>query len=247
MKNITINLILIITLVIIILLFFKQCNQTNLYKAKDKQNTEALKGLQAVKLKNGQLVKERALFVKSLNELEETNKDLYNQVKLLNKEGGKVKIIYKTRIEYESPKVEIPNSVVNLEDNWKGLVFNHKTENSHISGKSIFKLEQNDNMIKIIPGKTIIDTNMMSLNLTYGVRTVNGVDKVFAISSNPNVKITDIEGFEITGKNKDITNKGYSRINLGFNLGVGALYTPDKVFFGPTLSVGVNYNLIKKK
>jgi len=240
-------LIMAATIAILFLFSLKQCNTVQLMKHADLQNKEALKGVTELKLKNGQLVKERALFITNAEALKETNFELAKQVEELKKNGRKIITITKTIVEYTSPELNMDNKIEDTKDGWKGLRFRHITDSTYISGISKFKVVNKDNRIDIIPGITKIDTNSMKLNIIYGTEKVNGIDKVFVTSTNPNIKIIDIEGYTISPGPGSSTNNGYKRVNLGAHVGLGGVYNNGNLILGPVVSVGLNLNFLKKK
>ena len=233
------KIIIILTLVLLFFIGYSVhlSNKNKNLELKNKQNIEALVGMETLQLKNGQLIAERAAFVMKKDELEKQSAFLAEQLKLLEKKKNKVKVIVKTEIEYVSPVIDINNNLVKINDTTYHLTFNEKTDTAHLSGYSEFSIKTDTNSYSIMPGRTIIDTNTFRLDLIYGIKEKNGIQRVFATSTNPNIRFNDMEGY-ILERPK---NEGKDRFNFGIQTGIG--YLPIQRTFGPYIGVGVQYNI----
>lgn len=225
--NNLIKIFVIITLII--------CIFNNVYSIKkdetQKQNIIALQdSIKIYKDKNGIGFK-KAILRLSKSDLKKYNINLYND--LIN-ESGEVKIITKYKLEYrDTGKIYIINKLEKLTDTNYSLNFNYKDSIKQINGKSYFSLKDSI----ILPDKTIIDNFSLKLNLITGIKTENGIDKIFIKTKNENVYITNIEGVDISNYYKK------KKFSINTSVGYGFIFS-DKLYKGPCVFVGIGYNIL---
>lgn len=138
-------------------------------------------------------------------ELEKYNKSLYAE---LSKVKGDILNAIKTTAEAKVPNMSLGNKleVLDKDSGHYGLRWSSNYADSgfsqKISGSSRFYVNLEEKLkqwtINVRPDSTLLDTNLTTLKVTYGTRSLkrDGVAgfEVFAISRSPIVKITDMQG-----------------------------------------------------
>ena len=85
-------------MVILIILFLRQCGQIEYERKKNYQNQQALTDtLTKVRQENGDLIVQKSTFIASAEELKELNSELSEEVELLQKQKSKPKVVIKTK------------------------------------------------------------------------------------------------------------------------------------------------------
>lgn len=137
--------------------------------------------------------------VQKLNELEQYNKDLYNELK---KVKGDVIAAINTKVQGDLGGIKTSNELIVL-DSTKfhyGLKFkSHYKDDGfqqNLVGTSRFYLLPNETTKRwtIQPEITIFDTNFTEIKITYGFKDLNDKYQVFAISKSPKIQLTDLTG-----------------------------------------------------
>jgi hypothetical protein len=169
-------------------------------QAQNEQNVHAITDSIVVefnkKLKAWEFSKDNYV-VQKLSDLEQYNKDLANQLK---KVKGDVLAAIKTQVEADLGNVTASNKLTMLDANYYGLRFNTKYNDlgldQELSGMSKFYVyPDNENRTWYIkPDSTVIDTNKVSIRVTYGFKEFDNKYQVFALSQSPKVALTDLTG-----------------------------------------------------
>jgi hypothetical protein len=231
------------------MLYFKGCSDNNTLKQQidterkiTVQNQRALTDqIRLVINKAGENTAVTSAFVTKMSDLEKLNKELHNELK---KEIGVVKGLIRTGVVVHNKPVEIDNELISYDDGF-GLSFKHTTGPdslgySHIEGISKFKLVDN----KILPGKTLINKNIIKVPLVLGFKEHNDNFEVFARSINPDVEIDELQGVLLIPKKHDITMPPVKNKKIGIGpqvgFGVGPGFRP-----GIYMGIGVQYSIIK--
>ena len=225
---------------------------------KAEQNQKALTdSLSIVKQKNGDLIYQKSTLVASSEELEALNKELYDEVKLLEEQKSKPKVVIKTKIVYvDRGKTE--NTVSKIGKNKYSLKFNYIDSDSimGIKGRSEFKAfpvyKDSDSasfVLDIKPGETIFDTIQVRLGLTLGVKEdKDGTDRVFA-KPDPNtdkIRIENIDAVQVEEFYKNKYKSKQKRFGAGPYIGVGlGTGNNGQIVIRPQIGVGVQWNLFK--
>lgn len=164
-----------------------------------------------------------SFLIRSLDELEKYNKTLADKLSKLEK--GIISAI-DSKVVVDVGKVEIDNELETFDDENYGLKwkydYNDDGFSQYLSGVSKFKLINN----KIYPNITVIDTNYLTLNVTYGFTEVDDKYKVWAVSMSPKVKINELNGAYFIDKHNIVNNN----------------FKKDKWVIGPNIGYGVNFN-----
>ena len=206
------------------------------------QNVKALQDSIVILKKN---IYTKTSFVTELQELKELNKHLYDSIIKIQKQlkGNIINYIsYKQEINYDSIKLILKQNNINkLNDSI--YVFNSKfdtvagdlSNGFKLSGKTFNKFNIKNNSFY---GNIQIDT--LSIFSSFKVGTyydkATKLQKVFIQPTNPNIKITGIEGVNL----KPTYNKKFS---IGIGIGTGFGYT-NKIVYTPFVGIYVGYNLI---
>jgi len=183
---------------------------------------------------------QRDMYLTTLNELSKYDSIFANKLK---KVKGDIISAIDSKINFENKPVEIDNKLEKYNNNNYGLRWNYNYKdigfNQHISGVSMFKLNNN----KIFAGITKIDTNQISLKITYGFREYNDRYKVWAISQSPLINISELSGAYFINKPLPYTEKTHylHRWTIGPYFGAGINF--DHRLQNPRLGFGFGFGI----
>lgn len=219
----------------------------------DKQNLNALKDSITVhfnkKLEAYEYNKDNFVLNK-LSDLEQYNKELSKELK---KVKGDVLAAIQTEVQGDLGGIATSNDLVVLDKptNYYGLKFTSNYQDSSfkqkIAGTSKFYVIPNPETREwnIRPDVTVLDTNLTSLNITYGFKELKDQYQVFAISKSDKIKITDLTGGYFIDKQiqKPIMPKKWGiGPYVGIGLNVDNKWNPT---FGYSFGVGLHYNIFQ--
>ena len=234
-------------LVIMIVLLLQQCNTARALAKKNKQNVDALsQSMETIKNKDGELSYQKSLVVSSAKELSELNEQYSELADELKKEKGKVKVITKTEIKYQSDTVELQNELDSCEAGKYCLGWGVTDSFRTLEGVTSFGILRDSLTLKITPGITTITKDEIILDLITGIKTVDGIDKIFVTPKNPNVVVGNITGAIIENKGGGLINTlKKKRYHVGIHAGYGIIYdSPNNTMrLGPSATIGVTYSL----
>ncbi|MCK9446044.1 hypothetical protein M0Q50_04040 [bacterium] len=241
----------VIVLICFLLLIFnlKTCssnrelkNQLKNEKYRQEQNFKAFNDtIEVYKNKNGQISYKQVIGNMSLDELEKYNPDLY---KLIKAEGGKVKTIIKTIIEYRDTG-STKNILVKLDKDRYGLNFYYTSPDSVlvINGKSYFYVIADSNKLIIKEDITKFDEVKIKFSIVTGIKKENGYDKIFITPSTDKITITETRGTDVTDyiKNNQKKNKFSVNVSGGYGIIFGK---GNQLYHGPGIQLGIGYNIL---
>lgn len=202
-------------------------------------NIESLQdSVREYRTENGKLGFEKLSLQINLDQLKKLNKDLYDE---LEEERGNIKTVIQTEYVVVAETVWVDNKVDVLDGLYK-LTFLSENRNDggyrKLGGYSTFRWDKESNMP--YDSKTIITDDVLSMNLSTGIREEDGKLTIFVKTDYPNVRFSNIEGAVLDENfiNPKETGKNFG---LGFHFGYGM----SDVGLTPYLGVGVNYNIIQ--
>ena len=253
----------IIIMIVLATLYFQTCSTLKLeredreYQQKqDAQNLEALKDSINVifnkKLDAWEFSKENYV-VKKLSELEKYNKDLADELK---KVKGDVIAAIKTQVQGDLGGIQATTKldIIDANTNYYGLKFKSEYKDEgfeqKITGTSKFHVIPDEVTKKwtIEPDLiTVLDTNLISINMTYGFKDLKDKYQVFATTKSNKVKVTGLEGGIFLDKLPPLPKEKPKKWGIGPYVGYGIntasdLSTPR---FGWNLGVAVHYDIIQ--
>ena len=242
MKLPNLNQILIVSLVIITLLFLRQCNQTQSLKDEARisaQNALALTdSVRTITNKWGEEIHLKNVLVASEKELKDLNRELYEDVKKLE---GKVKIAQSATAVIKTEPIYLINTVTKYPDGVNRLTWSFDTtynENNSklIKGYTQFKI---DTIGNILDRGTVITNDEMRIKLMTGLTELDGSYQIFVKTDYPGIKFDNIEGAILDKKifNKASTNE--SSWVFGPYIGAGFGFNPRTMTVGPNVSIGL--------
>lgn len=244
-KNISLNTILLLGIVVLLFLFLQQCNRSSKLKDElfiDGQNLRALNDtISTYKTKNGEVVYDKSILIADKKQLKELNKDLYDEINNLN---NNPKVIIKEKIVIDHDTIKVPTEVIKYSNDYYGFKWNHDTTYCEgnfqiLNGETKFKLDKNG----FSDINTLITKNSMGLTLKTGINKVDGIYKIFVESEHPDFKIIKIDGAIL---DKDMVLSDESSWVVGPNLGYGLQVQSNGVLsHGVTIGMGVTYNFNK--
>lgn len=135
--------------------------------------------------------------VNKLNDLEQYNKNLYNELK---KVKGDIIAAINTNVQGDLGGIKADNKLVVIDStkHHYGLKFtsNYSDEGfqQRLVGTSKFYMIPNGKIWNIQPDVTLFDTNFTEIKITYGFKELDNKYQVFAISKSPKIILTDLTG-----------------------------------------------------
>jgi len=181
---------------------------------------------------------EKKLYLTTLEELQKFDSSLTNKI---NSIKGDIINVIDTKIKMNNNDILIDNELKDYGDSSYGLKwdFPYKDRDfeQYLSGVSKFRLIDNN----IIAGKTFLDSNYLSLNITYGFKELDNKYKVWALCSSPKINITELNGAYFIDKPPPYTPQTFYRKRwiMGPYIGYGVNF--DNKFQDPRL--GMNFGL----
>ena len=195
--------------IIIVLSFFLFQTCSNLKKAKEDvayqekqnaQNMSALKDSIKVefnkKLKAYEFSKDNYV-VQKLSDLQKYNQSLYDEIKKIK---GDVIAAINTKVQGDLGGIKADNKLVIIDSTKRffGLKFRSLYADSgfqqKLVGTSRFYIIPNGKIWHIQPDITLFDTNLTSIEITYGFKELKDKYQVFALSTSPKIQLTDLTG-----------------------------------------------------
>lgn len=245
-KNLIIFL-LIAAVVFLVMTNINSCNSRNEDKKIAAQNEEAMKKVITVEAnKNGDLQSSVVAWVGKANNLQAYSSDLKTEVEALK--HRKPELIIKTKLVYVGDTSKVPNT---LTDNGNGNYdlkwdYTSKDSNRTIKGVSSFNAMVDFNKLdfsykmRIKPGNTSIDTDILKIGLVVGVakNKKTGFDEIFVTPKDSNITIGSLEG-AILNKKKE------KRFSAGPIIGWGISYGGGRLGTGPFVGAGIQYTLFR--
>ncbi len=241
-----------VVIAILVIMKIQSCNALNEADRLAKQNQAALKDMEIVKNKNGELSYQKALSEGTAKDLKKTNDSLY---KALKAEKGNVKFIASAGVSWKSPEIIVDNQLFAINDTTKGLKWSNKNDYHTIEGMSTFGFVQTQKSYRLSAGQTTISKDEVNLSLITGLKEENGIYKIFITPKTPGVTISNIEGAiidkkTILGNNiSPLVDSKAKKGGLGIHAGIGIMpmvnSTGVSLGWGPVISVGYNYNVIR--
>ena len=250
----------------------RKCGNEHDLKIENKilsQNVLAARdSIHTIVTKNGELQSEKAIYIKSIDELKSENSDLYKRIK---QQDGTVISLNRTIISLKQTEKMLNDSIKTLhkiigtpipvDDNswmipWE-LNYNwDATNHDYFKGQTFVSVDTNidgsfklnpDGSLKIKHDDTRLLTRDSNIDLTFGEKVVDGKYNVFIQTKYPGFKAEQLEGVFIdpnTNKDiKDLIKKDHWLTGFSIAISVTAGYDPIRQ--QPALVVGpsLNYNI----
>lgn len=246
--------ILIMALVIAIFIAFKQCESKNELKNQFEQNQYALNDtIHKMMNKLDEVFYTKAMTVSRLSELEDLNKELYDEIKKMRGTIAQISNIEAQIVYIDKPILSTLNK---YPDGSYAIDWFDTTKYSYdyyryLKGKSLFKLDSTKGAIVPENIKSILEKDSTYLKLTTGIWRNNESDKweVFIKNSNPNIKF-DLSGHVVQDEIDKITNS-VDRVKWSISLHCGAGFGgpfssefANKAIFGYQIGIGISYSLV---
>lgn len=244
LKKINLNTILMIAIIIIVLLYLKQCGSISNLKDENKiskmNQIALLDSVTTYKDKTGVLVYEKSILIASKGELKDLNKELYDDIKNLK---NNPKIVFKEKIIVKHDTIKIPTTVVKYPDGSIGLNWNYDSTFSSgnfqkLAGETRFRYEKDS--LNVLG--TSINENSFGMSFITGLTKGKDTYEIFIKSDYPGFTVTNIEGAII---DKKMISTNESSFVIGPSIGYGIVFTGGAVKYGVTAGVSLTYNLNK--
>jgi hypothetical protein len=245
LKKLPLNTILMIVIVVLALLYLKQCNRSsNLNSDLKIANMNQLvlnDSITTYKDKAGDLTYQKGILIASEKELKDLNKELYNEVKDLK---GNPKIVIQERIRIKEVPFAVPTYITQYPDGYTGLNWRRDTTYSagnyqYLSGETKFIYDS----LGIRNPTTFINTNEIGISFITGIKEGKDHYEIFIKSDYPGFTVTDIQG-SILDKKMVTTNE--SSVVFGPSIGYGVVFNPSgNISHGVTVGVTATFNLNK--
>ena len=245
LKQINLNTLLMIAIIVIAMLYLKQCGRSSNLNDEltiANMNQHALTdSVTTYRDKSGDLTFEKSTLIASKNELKDLNRELYDEVKDLK---DNPKIVIKTILKIIHDTIEVETNTILYADGSIGLNWNRDTTFSvgnfqHLSGETIFKLDSN----KVTDVRTMLNINEFGMSFITGLKEGKDSYEIFIKSDYPGFTATDIQGAII---DKKMIQSNESSFVFGPSLGYGLVLNPNGgASHGFTFGVTATYNLNK--
>lgn len=188
-----------------------------------------------------------------LSDLEKYNKDLANELKKIK---GDVIAAIKTQVQGDLGGIAATTKldVIDAPTNYYGLKFRSEYKDEgleqKIVGTSKFHVIPDELTKKwsIAPDPTtILDTNLIAINMTYGFKDFKDKYQVFATTKSDKIKVTGLEGGIFLDKLPPLPAEKPKKWGVGPYVGYGIstgsdLSTPR---FGWSIGVAVHYDILQ--
>jgi hypothetical protein len=222
---------LIIILVILCYISFRACSDNKKEAERWSHNTEAaLDSVRYYQTKSGEIYAEKLAYIATQKELEDINKELYDEVTSLNKKlltGTKSKILIKDTIK-------LPGDTIYIDKTLNYQLFDIPVQDSTILGKMTLELHY----------KEFLKPKSFDYTINLPVSVYLTKDYSVLLKSRNNVIFTDVQSFiDPSITNKPVIDK--KRWSFGIQTGLGIQYDVVKKDFGVGgyMGVGVTYQL----
>jgi hypothetical protein len=232
--------VLLTTIVVLALLYAKSCSNRKQDAQTYAQNEVAYKNeLKAEENKNGDLQTSVETWEGKTKDLDKYSKDLANELEAVKK--SKVKVITKTKVVYSpADTIEIDNTLDSLGNNEYRLNWSYTNADSSrlLEGESRFfaELLKPEMNLSIIPGKTMVNKDEISLVLVVGIKKnkKTGFDEVFVTPKTPGVTVAELEGGIL-----DPPKKKKFGVGVGVGYGIG-LDSDSRLRLTPTININLS-------
>jgi hypothetical protein len=247
-KKINLNTLLIISILVICLLYLRQCSKT--YKLKEslnvsENNITALKdSVTYYTFKNNGLVFQKAILIANKKELKSLNNDLYKEIKKLK---DNPKVIVKKDIEIRYDTVEVNSEIVQYPNNEFKLRWKHDTlyslNNYHsIESETSLILDPLTDSIQL--ASSYITKNEIGISLTTSLVKEEDYYKILVNSDYPGFNVLDINGSIV---DKSMITSNESSIVIGPSIGYGLVFSSNgAAYHGIITGFNLTYNLNKQ-
>lgn len=241
--------ILAIGLFILAILFLRTCDSNRrlkqemaAQKAQFAQNTAALTDtVKAYKDKAGRIEYMISSYVTDIDGLKSMNKDLYDEVRNIN---GKVESIIKSQTKASLPPSIAGSSLFRYTDdtNKYGIKFSYTYNDlglhTKVAGISSFRYFQKS----FFNEQTTIDTNQISMDLTYAFTRIGDTLKAVGKCPSKYVSISGIQGSYIIDSKSAILDIPKKR-RWNISVSAGYMYVPTINKFQPAIGLTAGYSL----
>lgn len=249
-------------IVIICLLFLRQCNKTQYYKKQvelEKQETKrvannydaSIDTIKQYKIDSDTWRSEKSGYELSLDELENKYSDLLGDFEI--EKNRPPKVVIKTEYVIKDSIINIPilvqvdsfgNTRLEFNDSTYHDSINYRLLSGIIPYKVVF--DPTDSLCKVVPSPGNFNL-ILGMNLNLGLFQDKNTRKVYikADTDYPGVTFTTLDGASIMDDpaNKKILRNMRKPWGLGFNAGYGAIVNVKngQIATGPYFGVGLSY------
>ena len=206
------------------------------------QNMKAIfDSIRYIRTRLGDTMATRAIYIATLEQLKNMNKDLYNKI---NSIGGNVASIIDSKLSVSLPGVSVGNDLKRINDSLYALNFNYTYVDSGLSSEIGGRSQFYYNGRNIYADRSYIDRNVIKMDLTYGFREDSGYYYVFAQSPSRYVKFNSLNGAYVIKKNSTMPftpEQKKSRFSIGPTCGI--FYGMNEKKFDVGLGFCMTYSL----
>jgi hypothetical protein len=250
---------LIMVILALIFLFFRQCNETaNLEKEAKREHNNYLAQLDSVrtiKSQNGQLIQERSTFQMKVSELSKEQKDLIKRLELnSNGRGSTPKSVIQTVGNYKDTSIKAQTKVTKDPNGNESLTFLYEPtlpgkNKLKISGKTPYKLKlskdpkDSANYLATVSPETTNISIEQSIDIVTAIYQDPKSKRLMTrvTTDYPNLTFSDINSFEIVDNPE--TRKALKSARKEFGLGLQVGYGLSTSSAGLTPGVYVGFGL----
>lgn len=253
-KKLTLKDALWIAVVVLMLLFLRECNRNSGLKSELRvatQNEVALTdSIQIIQSENGGLIAQKAVLVKDKEALQKANSGLANEVKRLKKSGvngdiqtitdigatlgSKEDQIVEAQVVYISPEGDVRLSLE------LDTIYDERNSR-HLAGYVEFYIDS----MKVENVRAVLTEDQINIALSTGlVKDEDGIYRIYVQSDYPGFNVTHLDGAILEPKMLKELGLQEDAWIIGPHVGYG--FGPGQDRATPFVGVGVTYNLNKQ-
>lgn len=248
-------------IVVLILLFLKQCGETSHMEAEAKREHNnylaSLDSVRTIKNENGQLIQEKSAYELKASELSESQKDLIHQLGLKSSGRGNTPNSVINIVTEIRDSVNIASTIVKDPNGEESINFLHNPEmpgnnKLKISGKTPYSisihadpLDPTKYIATILPGLTSLNLEQ-NIDITTGIYRDPKTRRMMTRVSTtyPGLTFNDINSFDITDNadTRKALKSARKEFGLGVQLGYGISGSSTGLSPGFYIGFGVHYS-----
>ena len=253
---------MVIAIVILLMLFLKQCGATRSAEAEAKREHNnylaSIDSVRTIKKERDHAIYEKAAFQLRVDELNEEQKEIIEKLGL-NSNGRKntPRTVIQYVVQYKEVIKNIPSTVEKDPNGGESITFTHNPE---LKGKNKFKIlgkvpytveilkdstDSTKYFAEITPGGTTLDIEQ-NIDLVTGIymdpkskRIMTRVSTTF-----PGLTFSEINSFDITDnpETRSLMKAARKEFGLGINLGYGLGFSSKGINPGVYVGIGLHYS-----
>jgi hypothetical protein len=261
-KILTSRLTLVMAVVLLIVMFLRQCNETAMIEAEAKREHNnylaQMDSVRTIKSQNGQLIQEKSAFQLKVSELSDEQKQLIRRLELnSNGKGTTPKSVIQTVGTFRDTSIKAQSKITKDPNGNEFVTFVYEPtfpgkNKLMISGKTpyIVNLSRNpkdsvDYIASVVPGATSISIEQRVDIVTALYQDPKTKRLMTRVTTDfPNLTFGEINSFELTDnpETRKALKSARKEFGLGLQVGYGLSTSPAGLSPGVFVGVGLHYS-----